>query len=189
MGERLGEVAELAGPPHLPDALVGPAPGRLQETRSTSCRSQADGSGGIPARRAPCRVSMTWADVPFYIRAGKALARTALEVIVEFQSPPRLLFSAHRCQPDPNFLRFRLGRHDGVSLGVQVKPPGERIVSEPVELDVDFEHALGARQQDYERLLGDALDGDSTRFARGSRGAIGAPVASGDGGSSRVGTS
>ena len=110
--------------------------------------------------------SWRWAGVPFNIRAGKALAATALEVIVELHAPPRLLFSPEGCQPHPNFLRFRLGRHDGVTLCVQAKEPGERLVSHPVELDVDFERALGARQEAYERLLGDALDGNPARFAR-----------------------
>lgn len=110
--------------------------------------------------------SWRWAGVPFHIRAGKALATTALEVIVELHAPPRLLFSPDGCQPHPNFLRFRLGRHDGVTLSVQAKQPGERLVSHPVELDVDFERVLGARQEAYERLLGDALDGNPARFAR-----------------------
>jgi glucose-6-phosphate 1-dehydrogenase len=76
--------------------------------------------------------SWRWAGVPFHLRAGKALATTALEVIVELQAPPRLLFCPDGCQPHPNFLRFRLGRHDGVTLSVQAKQPGERLVSHPV---------------------------------------------------------
>lgn len=99
-------------------------------------------------------------------RLQTRLATTALEVIVELHAPPRLLFSPDGCQPHPNFLRFRLGRHDGVTLSVQAKQPGERLVSHPVELDVDFERVLGARQEAYERLLGDALDGNPARFAR-----------------------
>ena len=110
--------------------------------------------------------SWRWAGVPFHLRAGKAMPTTALEVIVELHAPPRLLFSPDGCQPHPNFLRFRLGRHDGVTLSVQAKEPGERLVSHPVELDVDFERVLGARQEAYERLLGDALDGNPARFAR-----------------------
>lgn len=110
--------------------------------------------------------SWRWAGVPFYIRAGKALPATATEVIVELHAPPRLLFSPEDCQPHPNFLRFRLGRHDGVTLCVQAKQPGERLVSQPVELDVDFEPVLGARQEAYVRLLRDALEGNPARFAR-----------------------
>jgi len=49
---------------------------------------------------------------------------------------------------------------------VQAKEPGERLVSHPVELEVDFERVFGVRQQPYERLLGDALAGNPARFAR-----------------------
>jgi hypothetical protein len=57
-------------------------------------------------------------------------------------------------------LRFRLGPNDGVTVCVQAKEPGDRLVSHPVELDVNFEQVFGARQQPYQRLLGDALDGN-----------------------------
>jgi glucose-6-phosphate 1-dehydrogenase len=110
--------------------------------------------------------SWRWAGVPFFLRAGKGLAATALEAVVEFHAPPRLLFSPDDCQPHPNHLRFRLGRDDGVTLAMQAKQPGERLVSRSVGLAVDFEHALGTRQEAYERLLGDALDGNPARFAR-----------------------
>jgi glucose-6-phosphate 1-dehydrogenase len=110
--------------------------------------------------------SWRWAGVPFFVRAGKGLAATALEAVVELHAPPRLLFSPDGCQPLPNFLRFRLGPDDGVTLCVQAKEPGERLVSHPVELQVDFERVFGARQQAYQRLLGDALEGNPARFAR-----------------------
>jgi glucose-6-phosphate 1-dehydrogenase len=110
--------------------------------------------------------SWRWAGVPFFVRAGKGLAATALEAVVELHAPPRLLFSPDGCQPRPNFLRFRLGADDGVTVCVQAKEPGERLVSHPVELQVDFERVFGARQQAYQRLLGDALEGNPARFAR-----------------------
>jgi glucose-6-phosphate 1-dehydrogenase len=110
--------------------------------------------------------SWRWAGVPFFVRAGKGLPATALEAVVELHAPPRLLFSPDGCQPRPNFLRFRLGPGDGVTVCVQAKEPGERLVSHPVELDVDFERVFGARQQAYQRLLGDALEGNPARFAR-----------------------
>jgi glucose-6-phosphate 1-dehydrogenase len=110
--------------------------------------------------------SWRWAGVPFFVRAGKGLAATALEAVVGLHAPPRLLFSPDGCQPRPNFLRFRLGADDGVTVCVQAKEPGERLVSRPVELEVDFERVFGARQQAYQRLLGDALEGNPARFAR-----------------------
>lgn len=54
----------------------------------------------------------------------------------------------------------------GVTLSMQAKEPGDRLVSRTVGRDVDFHHALGSRREAYERLLGDALDGNPARFAR-----------------------
>jgi glucose-6-phosphate 1-dehydrogenase len=111
--------------------------------------------------------SWRWAGVPFLIRAGKAMAETATEALVELHEPPRLLFSEDGDhQPHPNVLRFRLGNADGVTLSVQAKAPGPRLVSKPVDLGVDFTAALGERQEAYERLLDAAIVGDATRFAR-----------------------
>ncbi len=114
-----------------------------------------------------CIESWRWGRVPIYVRAGKAMATTALEATVELQPPPRMLFTGEQGMvPDPNLIRFRLGVNDGVSLWVQAKSPGSRDVTHPVELAVDFASALGHRQEAYERLLIDALDGDPRRFAR-----------------------
>ncbi|MGI9032745.1 MAG: glucose-6-phosphate dehydrogenase [Acidimicrobiales bacterium] len=111
--------------------------------------------------------SWRWAGVPFFIRAGKGLADTALEAVVEFRAPPRLLFSGDEGhQPHPNYFVFRLGHDDGVTLGMQAKRPGEALVSHPVGLDLDFEKVFGERQEAYERLLDDAVSGSAGRFAR-----------------------
>jgi glucose-6-phosphate 1-dehydrogenase len=111
--------------------------------------------------------SWRWAGVPFHVRAGKALATTALEAVVELKAPPRLLFAGADCvPPHPNLIRLRLGRDPGVTMTVQAKQPGRRIQTRPVDLRVDFNDTLGASQEAYERLLDDALDGDARRFAR-----------------------
>lgn len=111
--------------------------------------------------------SWRWAGVPFTIRTGKCLAATATEAVVEFRRPPRLFFAgAGDPGPAPNHLRFRLGRNDGVTLQVQAKVPGERMVSRPVDLEVHHDAVLGHRQDAYERLLDDAMEGDTTRFGR-----------------------
>ena len=107
-----------------------------------------------------------WAGVPFVVRTGKRLAATALEAVVEFHAPPRLLFAPHAAIPEPNLLRFRLGTDDGVTLTVQAKQPGELLHTRAVDLDVDFPVVFGARHDPYERLLADALAGDAFRFAR-----------------------
>jgi glucose-6-phosphate 1-dehydrogenase len=111
--------------------------------------------------------SWRWAGVPFTIRTGKALPTTALEAVVELKAPPRLLFAgADLAPPHPNLIRLRLGSQAGVTMTVQAKQPGPRIQTRPVDLCVDFDEALGHRQEAYERLLADAIDGDPHRFAR-----------------------
>ena len=117
-----------------------------------------------------CRLeidSWRWAGVPFYVRAGKALTATALEAVVELREPPRMLFTDSNVpSPHANLFRFRLGHQDGVTLTVQAKRPGQELATQTVDLDVDFNHVLGQRQEPYERLLDDALDGNHRRFAR-----------------------
>ncbi len=110
--------------------------------------------------------SWRWAGVPFLIRTGKHLPVTATEAVVEFNAPPRLLFSPGTRAPHPNHLRFRLGTDDGVVLHLQTKAPGDDLVSRPIDLQVDFEEVLGTRQEAYQRLLEDAMVGDARRFGR-----------------------
>ncbi len=111
--------------------------------------------------------SWRWADVPWYIRIGKGLAASATEAVVELREPPRLLFDqAGSPPPGRNLIRLRLGKHDGVTFALQAKTPGPNLDSEEIDVDVDFAAALGARQDAYERLLGDALQGSLRRFAR-----------------------
>jgi glucose-6-phosphate 1-dehydrogenase len=111
--------------------------------------------------------SWRWAGVPFYVRAGKALATTAMEAVVELHAPPRMLFAgAGSLPPHPNLIRLRLGRDAGVTMTVQAKQPGPAMLTREIDLRVDFDQALGEQQTAYERLLADALDGDPRRFAR-----------------------
>jgi len=108
-----------------------------------------------------------WAGVPFYLRTGKHLKETALEAIIEFRSPPRMLFAeAGAKEPAPNLLRFRLGKNDGVDIELLAKAPGYDLATAPVDLTVEFSSALGMRKEAYERLLTAALDGDHFRFTR-----------------------
>jgi glucose-6-phosphate 1-dehydrogenase len=111
--------------------------------------------------------SWRWADVPFYIRAGKAMAQTYTEAVVEFSQPPRLLFGDADRLPQPNRLVFRMKPDDTITLTLQAKRPGSSMMSEPVDLAVDYGKALGGDGSEaYERLLGDALAGDARLFAR-----------------------
>ena len=106
-----------------------------------------------------------WSGVPFYLRTGKNLSETTLEVIIEFKHPPRMLFGETQSGA-PNLLRFRLGKNDGVDIELQAKSPGDHLSTEPVKLTVNFSAALGDRQEAYERLLRAAMAGDHMRFTR-----------------------
>ncbi len=111
--------------------------------------------------------SWRWAGVPWLVRTGKYLPVTATEAVVTFAAPPRLLFSNTRApRPQPNRLRFRLGRDDGVTLEMQAKSPGDDLVSRPVELEVSYESLFPHRREAYQRLLEDAIEGDHRRFGR-----------------------
>ena len=111
--------------------------------------------------------SWRWAGVPFSIRAGKALAATVQEAVVEFKHPPRALFADASYRPEPNVLRFRMKPDDQITLSMQAKLPGSRLVSRRVDLHVDYERELGGEgPEPYERLIDDAMSGDERLFAR-----------------------
>lgn len=108
-----------------------------------------------------------WAGVPIYLRTGKKMAETTMEAVVEFKQPPRQLFTAIGLPaPEPNIVRFRMGRHDGVDISLQAKAPGSDLVTNTVDLTVEFAAALGQRKEAYERLLDAAILGDHFRFTR-----------------------
>lgn len=108
-----------------------------------------------------------WAGVPVYLRAGKVLPMTALDVVVVLAAPPRALF----CGPDqrpppPNRIRLRLQPDAGVTFALLAKRPGDGDVATEIPVSVDFRTVLGPTQAPYERIFADALAGDPTHFAR-----------------------
>ena len=105
--------------------------------------------------------SWRWDGVPFFIRTGKCLAATATEVLVTLQRPPLSRLSAH----DTNYVRFRLSPDLTIAIGARVKQFGDDMTSEATELKV-VHRPHGEEMDAYERLLGDAMDGDATLFAR-----------------------
>jgi glucose-6-phosphate 1-dehydrogenase len=106
-----------------------------------------------------------WARVPFYIRAGKCLPVTCTEVLVELRPPPRSVFGETLPgSGQANYLRFRLGPEVAIALGVRSKVPGEAMVGQEVELLAV--QNIADEMDPYERLLGDAMKGDATLFAR-----------------------
>jgi glucose-6-phosphate 1-dehydrogenase len=112
--------------------------------------------------------SWRWAGVPFYLRAGKNLAASATEVVVEFKQPPRLLFAAPgSARPHPNHIRFCLGPAEAVSFTLDVKALGEQLLSRSTDFSTTADaFGTGRAVDPYERLIDDALAGDARRFAR-----------------------
>ena len=105
--------------------------------------------------------SWRWDGVPFFIRAGKSMPVTAMEVMVELKRPP-----VTRMAPgDGNHVRLRLSPQVSISIGAKVKKPGESMMSEPTELSL-VHHPSADEMDAYERLLGDAIAGDPSLFAR-----------------------
>jgi glucose-6-phosphate 1-dehydrogenase len=108
--------------------------------------------------------SWRWSGVPFYIRAGKCLPVTATEVVVDLQPPPAKVFGETSAGKPPNYLRFRLGPDTAIALGAYAKEAGPAMRGRDVELFVSQQQ--GDEMDAYERLIGDALAGDSLLFAR-----------------------
>jgi glucose-6-phosphate 1-dehydrogenase len=111
--------------------------------------------------------SWRWEGVPFIVRAGKCLAKSYTEVTVELRRAPPVVFP----EPAPatgNHIRFRLSPEVQIAIGARAKAPGEGMVGQPIELMMVDEPKPGqqGRMGDYERLLGDAIAGDATLFAR-----------------------
>ncbi len=111
--------------------------------------------------------SWRWHGVPFYVRAGKRLAMTCTEVTVELKVPPPVVF-AEAAPSMGNTVRFRLNPEVVIAVGARKKRAGEGMTGEPVELVVTEapEQGTSDRMGPYERLLGDAIAGDPTLFAR-----------------------
>jgi glucose-6-phosphate 1-dehydrogenase len=106
--------------------------------------------------------SWRWRGVPFYLRAGKNLPAECTEVIARFRLPPTTIRSTTLEQ---NYLRFRISPDVDIALGVTVMAPGEALVGEQTEL-LAHHHPDANEMEAYELLLGDAMAGDPTLFAR-----------------------
>ena len=108
--------------------------------------------------------SWRWAGVPFFIRAGKHLPVTATEVFVTLKRPPQNVF-CETVTARRNYVRFRLGPNRvAVAIGALAKVPGEKMIGDETELFVC--HQRGDEMEAYERLIGDAMVGDASLFAR-----------------------
>lgn len=116
-----------------------------------------------------------WAGVPIYLRTGKRMAKKSTEIVVQFKNPPLSLFQHVACKGDvcdltgvkPNMLIFRIQPDEGIFLQVSAKRPSMQLVVESVSMDFAYSGRWDkALPEAYERLLLDAMRGDSTLFTR-----------------------
>jgi glucose-6-phosphate 1-dehydrogenase len=105
--------------------------------------------------------SWRWEGVPFFIRAGKCLPTTATEVRLTLRRPPL----AKEFDDHGNYVRLRLSPDVVIAIGARIKQPGDEMIAQTTELSF-VHHPDGDDMDAYERLLGDAMAGDSMLFAR-----------------------
>lgn len=110
-----------------------------------------------------------WQGVPFYLRSGKALQTKVSEIIIEFKSPPHVMFDL---PPDyrltPNYLSLCIQPDEGIHLRFETKVPGSASELRSVDMDFHYRDSFGAEElpDAYERLLLDVLKGDASLFTR-----------------------
>src|SRR3989454_1096302 len=106
--------------------------------------------------------SWRWKGVPFYIRAGKCLPVTCTEIVGRFRKPPTLIPASALTE---NHLRLRLSPEATIAMGMMVLSPGEEMAVQAVEMVASRSPRAGDMDA-YERVLGAAMEGDATLFAR-----------------------
>jgi len=111
--------------------------------------------------------SWRWAGVPFYLRTGKRLPDALAEIVVTFEQVPHSIFDGSASTQPPNRLVIRLQPEEHITLRILAKRPGEAMRLKPVDLGLDLTDSFKSRRLDaYERLLGDAIQGNLTLFMR-----------------------
>ena len=107
--------------------------------------------------------SWRWAGVPWYLRSGKLLPQTAVEVLIQLKPPPQGLFDdSQPSEGRANYVRFKLQPVSAIALAARVKRAGKGFIGDQRELYLCEETSL--EESTYERLLGDAMVGDGALF-------------------------
>jgi glucose-6-phosphate 1-dehydrogenase len=108
-----------------------------------------------------------WADVPFYLRAGKRLPKRVTDISIHFRPAPYPLFSRLGMKMHANILAIRIQPDEGISLKFDSKLPGPTVRTAPVSMEFRYATSFGAEPPEaYERLLLETMQGDATLFAR-----------------------
>ncbi len=161
-------------PIHLMDAVRGQyGPGKVdgKDVKGYRQEDRVDPNSGTETYAA-LKIGIEnwrWAGVPFYLRAGKRLAKRATEITIQFKQPPQLLFKqqAGACKElQPNLITMRIQPDEGISLRFGAKVPSPNMEVCPVNMNFSYADAFGKSSANgYERLLLDAMLGDATLFA------------------------
>lgn len=106
--------------------------------------------------------SWRWRGVPFYIRAGKSLPVTCTEVVIRLRQPPTMYQNLELAS---NYLRFRISPDVVIAMGMNAALPEAEMAGETAEM-IACHHPCAQEMDAYERVLGDAMAGDATLFAR-----------------------
>ena len=148
-----------------------------QHAVSGQYRGYLDEKGVRPGSTTPTYAALRlyidnwrWHGVPFYLRSGKAMAEKISEVVIQFQSPPHVMFSLGPGQKlTSNVLSICLQPDEGTHLMFEVKVPGQGMETRSVDMEFHYESSFESQviPEAYERLLQDALEGDATLFIRG----------------------
>lgn len=109
-----------------------------------------------------------WADVPFYLRSGKALPKRLTKIVIQFRRAPLMLFRDTGVNYfQANRLILHIQPREGISFEFEAKIPGPAVRMKTVSMDFDYENHFGSEPSTgYETLLYDAMIGDSTLFQR-----------------------
>ncbi len=161
-------------PIHLMDAVRGQyGPGKIlgKDVKGYRQEERVDPNSGTETYAA-LKIGIEnwrWAGVPFYLRAGKRLAKRATEITIQFKQPPQLLFKnqSGSCKHlQPNLITMRIQPDEGISLLFGAKVPSPNMEVCPVNMNFSYAEAFGKSSANgYERLLLDAMLGDATLFA------------------------
>jgi glucose-6-phosphate 1-dehydrogenase len=109
-----------------------------------------------------------WAGVPFYVRTGKRLPSRVTEVALQFQRPPHLpIPDSQLTELQPDALILRIQPDEGIALRFGAKVPGHSFRVRSASMDFSYDKTFREESPEaYERLLLDALIGDTTLFIR-----------------------
>jgi len=108
-----------------------------------------------------------WAGVPFYLRSGKRLPRKLAEIAVTFKPIPHRFYGESTEHIEPNVLVIKIEPDEGISMRFEAKVPGPKEHVRSVFMDFSYGTGFGVQSPPaYERLIGDAMQGDQTLFTR-----------------------